>query len=92
MLPELRRVVMRAGLPRTAESMLSNDLPNFYSAGYWDLNKRILLSLSDLNAIAPNGDALRRLDLTASEMDLVLHGSEREGKKSALSKMWPWLS
>jgi hypothetical protein len=86
-LPELRVVVINAGLSRTAESMLVRDLPHFYSAGYWDLNKRILLSLSKLNLVAPNSDALHRLALTPAEMQLVLHGQDRPAKSSLL-KIW----
>jgi hypothetical protein len=89
-LPELRAVIINAGLSRTAESMLVGDLPHFYSAGYWDLNKRILLSLSKLYAVAANSDVLRRLALTPSETELVLFGEERPGK-NPLSKIFPWL-
>lgn len=90
-LPELRIIIINAVLPRVAESMLVADLPNFYSAGYWDLNKRILLSLSKLNAVAPNNEVLRRLALSQTEMDLVLGGEERS--KNPFAKFWtPWLS
>jgi hypothetical protein len=90
-LPELRIIIINAGLPRTAESMLVADLPHFYSAGYWDLNKRILLSLSKLYAIAPNNEVLHRLALSQTEMDLVLAGEERP--KNPFAKFWtPWLS
>jgi GTPase-associated protein 1, N-terminal domain type 1 len=86
-LPELRVVVINASLSRTAESMLVSDLPHFSSAGYWDLDRRILLSLSKLNLVAPNRDALDRLSLTPAEMELVLHGEERPARKS-----WLWFS
>jgi hypothetical protein len=89
-LPELRAVIINAGLSRTAESMLVSDLPHFYSAGYWDLNKRILLSLSKLYAVAANSEVLRRLALTPSETELVLLGEERPAK-NPLSKIFPWL-
>ncbi|MCP3476305.1 hypothetical protein NLM33_39490 [Bradyrhizobium sp. CCGUVB1N3] len=89
-LPELRVVIINAGLSRTAESMLVNDLPHFYSAGYWDLNKRILLSLSKLYAVAANREVLDRLALTSNEMELVLFGEERNSK-NPFSKIFPWL-
>ena len=89
-LPELRVVIINAGLSRTAESMLVSDLPHFYSAGYWDLNKRILLSLSKLYAIAANGEVLHRLALTPSETELVLFGEARSAK-NPFSKIFPWL-
>ncbi|WOH80559.1 hypothetical protein RX327_33110 [Bradyrhizobium sp. BEA-2-5] len=89
-LPELRAVIIRAELSRTAESMLVSDLPHFYSAGYWDLNKRILLSLSKLHAVAANSEVLHRLALTPSEMELVLFGEDRHAK-NPFSKIFPWL-
>jgi hypothetical protein len=89
-LPELRVVIINAGLSRTAESMLVSDLPHFYSAGYWDLNKRILLSLSKLYAVAANREVLDRLALTPGEMELVLFGEERSAK-NPFSKIFPWL-
>lgn len=91
-LPELRVVIIKAGLSRVAESMLVSDLPHFYSVAYWDLNKRILMSLSELNLIAPNNDVLHHLALTATEIELVLHGAERHGRGNPLSKIWTWLS
>lgn len=90
-LPELRVLVIKAGLSRTAESMLVADLPHFYSAGHWDLNKRILLSLSKLNLVAPNSEALQRLALTPAEMELILQGEDRP-TKNPLLKIWPWPS
>ena len=86
-LPELRVVVINASLSWKAELILVSDLPHFHSAGYWDLNRRILLSLSKLNFIAPNLDALDRLSLAPADMELVLRGEERPARKS-----WSWLS
>jgi hypothetical protein len=90
-LPELRSVVISAGLPRAAESLLMNDLPHFYSAGYWDLNKRIHLSLSKLNAAWPDNEVLRNLALAPDELQLVLMGEERRAK-NPLALFWPWIS
>jgi hypothetical protein len=90
-LPELRVIVLRGDLPRTAESLLINDLPNFFSAARWDLNKRILMSLSKLYAVEPNNDVLQRLKLGPAEMELVLAGEERPAK-NLVAKMWWWLS
>ncbi|MGY4309742.1 hypothetical protein ACVIJ6_006985 [Bradyrhizobium sp. USDA 4369] len=89
-LPELRVVIINAGLSRTAELILINDLPHFYSAAYWDLNKRILLSLSKLYAAAANREVLDRLTLTPSEIELVLFGEERSSR-NPFSKIFPWL-
>jgi hypothetical protein len=65
-------------------------LPRFYSTAYWDLNKRILLSLSKLYAVAANNEVLRRLTLTPAETQLVLYGEELP-LQNLLSKMFPWL-
>ncbi|MBR1154615.1 hypothetical protein [Bradyrhizobium sp. JYMT SZCCT0428] len=73
-LPEVRVVIVNAGLTRTAESMLISDLPHFYSAGYWDLNKRILLSLSKLYAVAPDTTVLDQLSLSPADRQIVLDG------------------
>ncbi len=88
-LPELRVVVLRGALPRTAESILVSDLPRFFSTRYWDLNKRILLSLSKLYAAAPDRRALDSLLLSGAEQDLVLSGEERPAKSPF--KFWDWL-
>jgi hypothetical protein len=89
-LPELRNVVIKAGLPRTAESMLISDLPHFYSAGYWDLNMRILLALSKLNLTAPSS-VVHHLALKPAELEVVLHGEESTAKKRHLT-IWDWFS
>jgi hypothetical protein len=89
-LPELRDVVVSATLPGPAEAMLVSDLPHFYSAGYWDLNKRILLSLSKLYGVSPNNEVLHRLGLNQAEFELVVGGEERP--KIPFAKLWlPWL-
>lgn len=90
-LPELRVIVINAGLPWIAESILVSVLPHFYSAHNWDLNKRILLCLSKLYRVAPNRDALHSLALTPADIELVLHGEARPAKKR-VSKIWPFYS
>ena len=47
-LPELRTADPRRKSAAPAHTLLTDDLPRFYSASYWDLNKQILLSLSKL--------------------------------------------
>ncbi|MFD1987432.1 hypothetical protein ACFSOZ_33990 [Mesorhizobium newzealandense] len=89
-LPELRTTILKGVLPRTADTILSKDLPSFYSAGYWDLNKRILLSLSKLYRVFPNDDALHRLALNPAEQEIVLAGEERS-MKYPFAKLWDWL-
>jgi hypothetical protein len=87
-LPELRVVVNQGGLSNVAHAMLTDDLPRFYSAGYWDLNKRILLSLSKLYKIAPNENVLNELQLSPSEMHLVFFGEEQN--KPSSKSFWGW--
>ena len=90
-LPELRVIILRGDLPQIAKSMLNHDLPHFKSAAYWDLDKRILLSLSKLYAASPNNEELHRLALGPAELELVLHKKERPAKHP-FAKFWPWLS
>lgn len=75
-LPELRAVILQGGLPNIAQKILTDDLPSFYSAGYWDLNKRILLSLSKLFRVAPDEYVLNRLSLSPLELQMVVYGEE----------------
>jgi hypothetical protein len=89
-LPELRSKILEGGLPRSADTILSKDLPSFNSAGYWDLNKRILLGLSKLYRVFPNDEALNQLALNPSEQKTVLLGEERS-KKYPFSDLWDWL-
>jgi hypothetical protein len=84
-LPELRSLILQDSLPPTAHSILSDDLPRFYSAAYWDLNRRILLGLSKLHKDFPDA-TVRDLHLSDGEMNLVLAGEEEERRKS----WWPW--
>jgi hypothetical protein len=88
-LPELRAVVIQGGLSNVAHAMLTDDLPRFYSAGYWDLNKRILLSLSKLYKIAPNDDILNELRLSPPEAHLVVFGEEQD-RRNPLTSFWDW--
>jgi hypothetical protein len=88
-LSELRAAVIQGGLSNVAHAMLSDDLPSFYSAGYWDLNKRILLSLSKLYKIAPNDNVLNELRLSPSEVHLVVFGEEQD-RRNPLTSFWDW--
>ncbi len=85
-LTELRVVVLQGNLPSVAHSMLTDDLPRFYSAAYWDLNKRILLSLSRLYKGFPNETVLSELRLSESEIHLVVFGDDKERQ----SFFWNW--
>jgi hypothetical protein len=89
-LPELRAVVLQGELPYDAHNMLTDDLPRFYSAGYWDLNKRILLSLSKLYRTFPSESALHELGLSAMETQLITYGEEQD-RRNPLTRLWDWL-
>jgi GTPase-associated protein 1 len=88
-LPELRVVVLQGSLPSVAHSILTDDLPRFYSAPYWDLNKRIVLSLSRLYKSFPNESALRELRLPVSDVRLVVSGEDEE-KRNPFNRLWDW--
>jgi hypothetical protein len=90
-LPELRTAVLHGNLPPAAPTLLTDDLPRFYSAAYWDLNKRVLLSLSKLHRTFPNESVLRELLLSESEMQLVIFGEEENSRRNPLSRLWDWL-
>jgi hypothetical protein len=79
-LPELRVVVLLGSLPSVAHSILTDDLPRFSSAPYWDLNRRILLSLSRLYKSFPDGNALRGLRLPDADLQLVVSGEDEENE------------
>ena len=86
-LPELRTTILHGSLPSAAHTLLTDDLPHFYSAAYWDLNKQILLSLSKLYSSSPNESALHELGLSPSEARLIEFGEEREKRKS-WTRLW----
>ena len=86
-LPELRQIILHGALPNDVYHTLVNDLPSFNSAAYWDINKRILLSLSQLRRSVPDDQALRALNLSPDEMDTVLYGAEKEEERSK-SRFW----
>jgi hypothetical protein len=88
-LPELRIVILQGNLPPIADRILTDDLPRFYSAAYWDLNKRILLSLSRLYRSFPNESAIRELHLPDTDAHLVLFGEEEDKRRSSI-RPWDW--
>jgi hypothetical protein len=87
-LPELRGFILQDNLPSTAHALLRDDLPNFYSAGYWDIDKRILLSLSKLYSAAPDPEALDRLSLSPHDRQVVL--GEDRWAKNPFARLWDW--
>jgi hypothetical protein len=90
-LPELRTAVLHGNLSPAAHTLLTDDLPRFYSAAYWDLNKRVLLSLSKLHRTFPNESVLRELLLSESEMQLVIFGEDENSRRNPLIRLWDWL-
>lgn len=89
-LPELRPVILRGALPDDVYQMLVNDLPRFRSTAYWDLDRRVLLTLSRLKQSFPDDHgALRALDLSGDALDTVLYGADEEEERSK-RRFWSW--
>jgi hypothetical protein len=83
-LPDLRPKIVQESLSPFAHELLTADLPRFYSAHYWDLDKRILLGLSRLYKKHPDDQALRNLCLSQRDLEIVLTGDDDEKRRS------PW--
>ena len=81
-LPELRTLILGDSLPNDVYQMLVNDLPKFNGAAYWDLDKRILLSLSQLRKTTPDEAALGALNLSEKDAHTVMCGEEDEAARS----------
>lgn len=87
-LPELRVVILSGSLPSDVYQTLSRELPNFYSASSWDINKRVLLCLSKLKRdFGDDYGVLAAAHLSDSEMRTVLQGEDRQGFKNPF---WLW--
>lgn len=88
-LPQLRPVILRGELPNDVYQMLSSDLPKFNNAGYWDINKRILIRLSQLKKSFPDdAGTLAALDLIKDERDTVTYGADDEERSK--KSFWWW--
>ena len=87
-LPELKPIILQGNLPNDVYQMLMNDLPRFNSVGYWDINKRILVSLSQLRRSIRDDEALDALKLSRDEMHIVLQGADDEEKRSKSPFWW----
>lgn len=85
-LPQLRPLIVRGELPETAHAMLRDDLPHFFTAGYWDLDRRILLSLQTLYVHAPDPSVLDRLSLSAADRKIVLN--EEALPRKPFARFW----
>lgn len=85
-LPQLRPFVVRNELPETAHALLRDDLPHFFTAGSWDLDRRILLSLQSLYDTAPDPSALDSLSLSLADRKTVLH--EEPVLTNSFAKFW----
>lgn len=88
-LPELRPVILLGELPADVYQTLERDLPRFNSAAYWDINKRILISLSRLRQTYADTESLRTLNLPEDDMSIVIDGAHDEEQYSR-SRFWPW--
>lgn len=89
-LPELRPVILQGDLPNDVYQMLVNDLPKYGLASNWDIDKRVLLTLSFLKRRFPDDQAaLLTLNLSSEEMRTVLYGADEEEDRSRF-RLWPW--
>lgn len=89
-LPELRPVILRDALPDDVRRMLLDDLPKFNTAAFWDINKRILISLSQLRKSVPNEQALESLNLSGNDVSTVIHGAEAEEEEERSKSRYFW--
>ena len=87
-LPELRPIILRSELPDDVYQMLANDLPKFNTAAHWDINKRILIFLSQLRRFLPNEQALHLLNLSGDDANTVIFGAEKEDERSRSRYWW----
>jgi hypothetical protein len=76
-LPELRPVILRGALPDDVYRMLTADLPTFNTAGYWDINRRVLTCLSYLRRrIASSSESA--LGLSEYELHVLFKAADEE--------------
>lgn len=87
-LPELQPVILHGALPQDVYQMLLHDLPTFNTAAYWDINKRILISLSQLRRSVPNEKVLQSLNLSGDDVRTVIYGAEEEEEERSKTRFW----
>lgn len=85
--PELRPVILRGALPHDTYRMLSSDLPTFNTAGYWDINRRVLICLSYLRRTVSDVEAEGGLSLSDHDLRVLYDGAADEDK-SKRSRFW----
>ncbi|WP_136621693.1 MULTISPECIES: hypothetical protein [Mesorhizobium] len=88
-LPELRPVILRGALPDDVYRMLSSDLPRFNTAGYWDINRRVLICLSYLRRKISDPDAEGKLGLSDHDRLILFDGAADEDD-SKRPGFWWW--
>jgi hypothetical protein len=87
-LPELRPLILENKLPSDVRRMLASELPRFNTAGYWNIDKRVLLSLSRLMHAHSDEKALNSLGLNDRDMATVIFGMDEEEKYSERRSWW----
>lgn len=87
-LPELRPVVLRGALPDDVYRMLSSDLPRFNTAGYWDINRRVLICLSYLRKKISDPDAESELGLSDHDLHVLFDGAADEDDSKRPGFWW----
>jgi hypothetical protein len=86
-LPELRLIVLRGALPDDVHRMLSSDLPTFNTADYWDINRRVLISLSYLRRTITDNNVESVLGLSEYDQHVLFEGANDEDA-SKRSRFW----
>jgi hypothetical protein len=89
-LPELRPAILHDALPYDVHQMLLKDLPKFKTAAFWDINRRILIALSQLRKSLPDDQALASLNLSGEDASTVIYGAEGEREEEGRSKGLLW--
>jgi hypothetical protein len=85
--PAIREAVVKDQLPSAAYQWLNNELQRFHTAQYWDLDKRIVLSIARLNQTFPHRASFANLHLTKEEASWLASGLEEEDERSK-SRFW----
>lgn len=85
--PIIRMRMLHAQLPSEAYDCLNGELPRFRSAQNWDLNKRFILTIAQLNRRDPISGNLSELKFSDDDIDVFRGGLQEEEKRSS---SWFW--
>jgi hypothetical protein len=88
-LPEIRGPLLDAHLPASAYNLLNYELPKFRTAQYWDLNKRIILTMAQFARHSPVQADLKALGFSDEDFDVLYNGLQEEENKTS-NPYWWW--